>query len=194
MADPVPLAPLGGVAAAAGLAVAIAEEGPVAMIALRGTLSDPGFGAAVTAAAGLSLPPVRRIASERGRTLLWFSPDELLLLAPFAEGPALTEALAGALSGQHAMALDVSGARALFRLEGDAAREVLAKGVPADLSRAAFGVGDVRRSHMGQIAVAFWQEAERPDLFRLLCARSVAGYAFDWLAAAANPRGLPGVL
>lgn len=194
MADPVPLAPLGGVAAASGLAVGIAEEGPLAMIVLRGTLTDPAFAGAVTGVAGLPVPQVRRFATGRGRTLLWFSPDELLLLAPFADGPALTQALSDALSGLHAMALDVSGARALFRLEGDAAREVLAKGVPADLSRAAFGVGEVRRSHMGQIAVAFWQEAERPDLFRLLCARSVAGYAFDWLVAAANPRGMPGVL
>jgi sarcosine oxidase subunit gamma len=67
---------------------------------------------------------------------------------------------------------------------------VLAKGAPVDLAPAAFGVGDFRRTRLGQVAAAFWMPA--PDTFELMCFRSVAGYVADWLANAARPGSLAG--
>jgi len=88
----------------------------------------------------------------------------------------------------------VSDARATFRLTGAGAREVVAKGMPADLSRRAFGAGAARRSHLGPVAAAVWVVAEAPETLELVCARSVAGHVFDWLATSAREGTLPGVL
>ena len=72
---------------------------------------------------------------------------------------------------------------------------MLAKGAPADLSRAAFGPGDFRRTRLGQIAAAFWQvEGAGTETFELICFRSVAAHAFYWLGAAARKGSLPGFL
>ena len=86
----------------------------------------------------------------------------------------------------------MSDARAVFRLDGPGAREVLAKGAPVDLAPAAFGPGDFRRTRLGQVAAAFWMP--EPEVFDLMCFRSVAGFVADWLATAARPGSLPGFL
>jgi len=118
------------------------------------------------------------------------SPDELMLLGPPEATAARLAALGEALAGAHHLAVDVSDARAAFVLEGFAAREVLARGAPVDLSPAAFGVGDVRRTRLGQVAVALWSPA--PEVFELMCFRSVADFVHDWLrhACAAPAAGL----
>lgn len=187
-----PVAPLGGVCAAEGLSCAIAEVVGVGAITLRGALADPAFAAAVAAEAGVAVPPLRRVAATPSRALLWMSPDELMLRLPRAEvAPALAR-LRAALADVHHLAEDVSDARATFRLTGAGARAVLAKGAPVDLARAAFRPGDLRRTHLGQIACAFWLLGEAPDVFELVVFRSVAGYAFDWLLAAASRAADPG--
>ena len=114
------------------------------------------------------------------------APDEALLVLPHGDAGAVIAALDESLAGEHHLAVDVSDARALLRLSGDNAREVIAKGAPADLSRTAFGPGDLRRTRLGQLAVAFWQVSEAPDVFHLFCFRSVAAHVFDWLRVSAR--------
>lgn len=173
-------------------------EGPmdVGMLALRADLSSPPVKRALKAAFGAPVPGVRRIApgaKGHGAQIAWMAPDELLILlesaADAAEAlPALEAALGGA-----ALALDVSAARVLFRLHGPGAREVLAKGAPADLRPAAFGPGDFRRTRLGQIAAAFWAE-EGGEAMGLVCHRSVADHAALWLTRAARPEARVGVM
>jgi len=146
----------------------------------------------VAAAMGLDAPGVRRIEASGDRAMAWMSPDEWLLMAPMADGPALTRAVEAALGDRHALVVDVSDARALFRVEGPGAREVLAKGAPVDLSEAGFGHGDFRRTRLGQVACAFWMV--RDDAFELVCFRSVAAHVGAWLVNAARPGSLPAVL
>ena len=62
------------------------------------------------------------------------STDELLVLVPYAEVEAKLAAMTNALSGTHALAVNVSDARAVFRVSGPVAREVLGKLAPVDLS------------------------------------------------------------
>ena len=100
------------------------------MVTLRADLSDAAVAGAVKTAVGSDMPDVRK-ATE---TALWMSPDELLLLTPYGEAGVAVDKLTEALSGVHHLAVDVSDARTMFKLEGDAAREVLAKGAPVDLS------------------------------------------------------------
>jgi sarcosine oxidase subunit gamma len=168
---------------------------PCAMIALR---ADPETdGAAIAAATGVAMPGQRRITVDGDRALAWMSPDELLVMAPKAEAAAMLAALDDALAGRHHLAVDLSDARARFRIDGPGAREVIAKGAPVDMASPAFrpvegGAGDFRRSRLGQIAAAFWMPGD--DVVELVCFRSVAGYAEAWLRQASRAGSLPGVL
>lgn len=194
MSEITPISALAGAARRAGLAVSVEEGGLQGMATIRGDLSDPAIMDSVTAIAGVALPAPRRIERAGDRALAWMAPDELLLLAPYAATPGLAAALSARFGDRFALAETVSDARALFRLTGEGAREVIAKGAPVDLARGAFGPGDLRRSHLGQVAVAFWQSARTPETFELVCFRSVAAYVFDWLCASATEESLPGVL
>lgn len=166
--------------------VAVREAGLRGMVTLRADLSDARVMAAVRKAAGVAVPAVRRIALEGGRGAGWMSPDELLILVPYAEAAATVAALETALDGLHHLAVDVSDARAVFRVEGDAVREVMAKLSPTDLAPDAFGEGELRRSRLAQVQAAFWLE---DGGFTVVCFRSVAQYVFDVLRLSATPGG-----
>jgi sarcosine oxidase subunit gamma len=160
------------------------------MVTLRVDLGAPGLAAAVGAATGCAMPETRRITFADGNAVAWMAPDELMLFrAPGGAGAAV-ETLAAMLGTAHHLAVDVSDARLLFRIEGPGAREVLGKGAPVDLAPDAFGPGDFRRTRLGQVAVAFWMP--EPEAFELMCFRSVGGFVADWLAHAARPGSLPG--
>ncbi|MEC3863378.1 sarcosine oxidase subunit gamma family protein [Mesobacterium sp. TK19101] len=163
----------------------IADAGPVGMITLRGTFEDEAFGDTLSIVAGLALPGERRLSANGDRSLLWMSPDELLLICSYYEAPRLTEQLAEALADTHALVLNVSDARAMFTLTGVLSREVLAKLSPTDVAPDAFAEGDVRRTHLGQVAAGFWMEAD--GTIRIVCFRSVAQYMFDLLCTVAVP-------
>jgi len=169
----------------------IEEAGPQGMITLRGDLSSKPVKAAVTAAIGAKVPGQREVVQGKTGTALWMSPDELLLLCPYDQVAATLDKVIAALGNAHALAVDVSDARALFSVSGPAAREVLAKLCPVDLSPAAFAPGAIRRTRMAQVAAAIWLEGE--DSFRVICFRSVADYAFNVLKAAAQPGSAVGV-
>ena len=162
--------------------VTVRDGGPVGMVTLRGDLSSEPFQKAVGEVAGVFLPERGRISIEGDRALAWMSPDELLLLTPDAQGAVAV--LSNALAGQHFMAVEVSDARAFIVLEGAGVRDVLAKLAPVDLHPDAFAVGQFRRSHLGQVAAAFWLSAE--DRAHVICFRSVAEYMFDLLSQSAR--------
>ena len=176
-----PLSALAG-ARYAGLAT-IEEAGLQGMITLRGDLSSKTLQKAVKAATGATVPQTRRISTSDTGAVAWMSPDELLLLCPYDEVQTRLRALTKALAKTHALAVNVSDARALFRVSGPGARDVMAKLCPVDLSPEAFRPGMFRRTRMAQIPAAFWLEDE--DSFRIVCFRSVARYAFDLLKTAA---------
>lgn len=159
---------------------------PCGMIALRGTFADDSFQAAL-AECDLPIPDARRIATapDGARRVGWMSPDELLVLCPAAERAELCARLETALAGQHALVADVSAMRARFALTGPAARVALAKLCPVDLAR--FGIGDLRRTRMAQVAAAFWMTGE--DAFEIVCFRSVADYVEPLLTGAARHTG-----
>lgn len=161
----------------------VEETGLSGMIALRGDLGLAAVKKAASAASGTPMPgKLEAVMSDTGG-LCWMSPDELLVLCPYDEVQARLGALTSALAKTHALAVNVSDARALFRVSGPGAREVMAKLCPVDLSPEAFRPGMFRRTRMAQIPAAFWLEDE--ESFRIVCFRSVARYAFDLLKTAA---------
>jgi sarcosine oxidase subunit gamma len=173
-------------AEATGL-VTVREMGLQGMVTLRADLSAAAEG--VTRVTGADMPATRGITKGDGRAVAWMSPDELLILCDYNRAPKLASDLSQALSGQHHLVVNVSDARAMFRLDGEAGslRDVLAKITPADLSREALGPGEMRRTRLQQAAGAIWFESETEA--RAICFRSVAKYVFDLLTMSAKTGG-----
>lgn len=158
----------------------VREIGPLGMVTLRAK-DLKSLGKAVKAAVGTKVPAQRRIETVGERACAWMSPDEYLLLMPYPEVANALAAIAKALAGDHHLAVDVSDARAVFRIEGDAADRVLRKLCPADFDRLL--PGEVRRTRAAQVAVAFWQQ---DGGFTLVSFRSVAGYVMGLLTHSAR--------
>lgn len=160
--------------------VTVREIGPLGMISLRAKPDVKGLAAALKVAAGL--PEQRRIVTDGEKATAWMSPDEYLLILPYDGVGKAMEALAKKLEGQHHLAANVSDARAVFRVEGDKADQVMAKLCPADLVTLA--PNEVRRTRAAQVAVAFWKDETG---YTLVCFRSVAGYVMGLLEHSAQP-------
>ncbi|MEM6489992.1 MAG: sarcosine oxidase subunit gamma family protein [Pseudomonadota bacterium] len=154
-------------------------------VSLKADLSAEAVRTAVEALIGTLPPGPLKVAEGPGGAAVWMASDELLLLVP--DPAAAVTALEASLADQHALALDVSSARAMFRLSGPGVREVLAKGAPVDLRPAAFPPGTARRTHLGQVAVGFWLMPAGGERFTLICFRSVASYVEAWLREGAAP-------
>lgn len=174
-----PLSALGG-ASFTGFAQ-LREIGPLGMISLRAK-DIAGLADAVKAVTGTALPAVRRIEVAGDCACGWMSPDEYLLVMPYGAVAAAMATLGAALAGQHFLAADVSDARAVFRVEGPKAAEVLAKLAPVDF--ASLQTGELRRTRAAQVAAAFWQQ---DGGYTVVCFRSVGRYVFDLLASSALP-------
>lgn len=170
---------LGGVVDADGI-VDISEVGPQGMITLRGDLSDAPVRKAVEKI-GCSLPEQRKITHAEHVSVAWMSPDELLILCPYAQVASTVTALQDALGDAHALVANVSDARAMFRVCGAQTREVIAKLAPVDLAPDAFAPGDFRRTRFAQTAAAFYLRDE--ETCEIVCFRSTGQYMFDLLKA-----------
>ena len=160
----------------------IREIGPLGMISLRCDLADPVLPATIKAVTGTKLPAVRRIEVRQGKVAGWMSPDELILIVPYNDVAKNIEMIEKKLTGSHHLAVDVSDARAVFRIEGPKAQEVLMKLTPVDFS--ALAPGELRRTRVAQVAAAFWAEG---DGYTVISFRSVAGYVMGLLEHSAQP-------
>ncbi len=159
----------------------IREIGPVGMITLRAK-GLKSLDKVIKAVVGTKVPAQRQIEVNGETACAWMSPDEYLLVLPYAEVTKALAVLAKSLQGQHYLAADVSDARAVFRIEGARAADVLRKLSPADLD--SLTPQELRRSRVAQVPAAFWQQN---DGFTLVCYRSVAGYVMGLLTHAAQP-------
>lgn len=162
----------------------VSEDGLHGMITLRGNLASTKLKSAAKAATGVAVPKTGAVALGDEGGICWMSPDELLLMVPYEDVAECLAALQNALAKEHALAVDVSDARAVFTVRGPHARDVLAKLAPVDLSPDAFAPGMIRRTRLAQVPAAFWMTDD--DAFQIVCFRSVAQYVFDLLSVAAQ--------
>lgn len=160
----------------------ITEVGPLGMISLRAKPDVKGLAEAIKAAVGTGVPGQREIEIAGGKAAGWMSPDEYLLVLPYGETDAALAAIAQAFGGAHHLAVVVSDARAVFRVEGAKADQVLAKLSPVDF--ATLGPKELRRTRAAQVAAAFWKDG---DGYTLVCFRSVASYVMGLLTHSAMP-------
>lgn len=158
----------------------VREIGPLGMITLRCDLAEKPLATALKKL-GLAVPAARRILHKDARSVGWMSPDELLIILPYADVSQTLETLRNALAKIHFLAADVSDARAVFRIEGPKADQVLAKLCPVDLAR--LEPGELRRTRAAQVAAAFWVV---DGGYTLVSFRSVAAYVMALLSASAT--------
>lgn len=174
---------LGGVSWSDGIATIV--EAPLqGMITLRADLSDKAVRKVLKSVAKVDVPGPREANGVGERGLCWMSPDEILVLCPYASVAEDLATIQSALAGIHALAVDVSDARAMFSVKGSAAREVMAKLAPVDLAPGHFEPGMFRRTRIAQVAAAFWMPND--ETFQIVCFRSQAQYMFDLLKVAAQ--------
>ena len=155
------------------------------MITLRGDLSTSAVKNAATGVAAVDMPARGQANCVEDRGIAWMSPDELLVLCPYDTVEANVDKMRATLGDAHALAVDVSDARATFLVEGTHAREVLAKLAPVDLAPDAFVPGMFRRTRLAQVPAAFWMRDAQT--FQIVCFRSHAHYVHDLLKTAAAP-------
>ncbi|MFM7654067.1 MAG: sarcosine oxidase subunit gamma [Paracoccaceae bacterium] len=132
----------------------IHEIGPLGMISLRAKPDVKQLAKAVKAAVGTKLPAQRRIEVAGDRACGWMSPDEYLLILPYGETGAAMAAIAKEMGAAHHLAAVVSDARAVFRVEGEKAEQVLAKLSPVDFAK--LEPNELRRTRTAQVAAAMY--------------------------------------
>lgn len=168
-----------------------ASEAPLAdiqqvapgMITLRAP--QDGQLAELLSGLGLGLPQLRQMTGFSTGQVGWMSPDELLILCPREAVTPLLARLTQSLMGHHHLAVDVSDARTMFRVDGGAVSQVLAKLSPSDVLGGDFPLGELRRTRLAQVPAAFWRDQ---DGFSVICFRSVGQYVHDLLTGAVRPR------
>jgi len=140
--------------------------------------------AALHSAYGVELPiePGRRVEGE-SIALAWAGPNQWLAMAERADGRDLERELKKALAGL-ASVVDQSDGRAVVRISGPRARDVLAKGLPIDLHPRTFRPGDVAITHASHIGILFWMLDDAPT-YEAAMFRSYAESFSHWLDEAA---------
>jgi sarcosine oxidase subunit gamma len=165
-----------------GLSVSLAEVSDRAMIDLRGSLDDATFKSAAKSVLGVELPATPRTSASKGEvTVLWMSTDQWLVTVPRDAGHALLKSLRDKLGSAFSLACDVSDARAIIRVSGERAREVLMKGTSVDMTAPDVAPGWVRRILFADVAAACHMSATKPDTFDVYVFRSNADYVWEWL-------------
>jgi len=174
--------------APAGLGAEVSAVPSQGMVALRGDLADAGFAAALQAATGCAMPETRRSSTAGDNRALWMSPDEVMVFCPWGDAPGIVTAFMEKAGDSHVLALDVSDARAVFRVAGEKAWRVLAKGAPVDLAPGRFDTGEVRRTRIATVAAGIVKTGD--DSFEVFCFRSYAEYLWLWLCTGAGADSL----
>ena len=120
MSEALIITPLHDRQAPDGLAIGMSEIVDRGMIDLRGGPKDKKFMAAAGAALGLALPATPRTSAGKGGVVcLWMSPDQWLITCPRKQVGDLLAKLNAGLEGIHSLAVDMSDARTIIRLEGE---------------------------------------------------------------------------
>jgi len=153
---------------------------PASRYILRG---GPVVRAAAETAAGVGIPlEACRALTRDGRAALWLGPDEWLLIAPEAQGTALSDSLTTALARLPHSLVDVGHRQSGCELRGAQAATLLAAGCPLDLDANAFPVGMCTRTVLAKAEVVLWRTAAA--VFRIEVARSYVAYVSEFLAEA----------
>lgn len=168
--------------AATAPAAILTEEPFVTMVDLWADPTGPG-GAEAARLLGLNSLPATpgTCASGTDTTVIWFGPQEWLVISTQRGGEALETELHEAVAAAGGAAVDVSAQRTTVRLRGAHARDVLAKGCSLDLHPRVFGPGAAAQTMLALAAVVLIPLDDKGTDYRIIVRSSFAGYLADWL-------------
>jgi methylglutamate dehydrogenase subunit D len=167
-------------AASAEARVSLSESRPASLLQVAAwpdTLAT--VEAVVGELLGLGVPPLGTAVADPNLTIAAIAPGRFLIAGI---APDLAPRLEAALPSEDAAVTDLSHGRVILRLQGDAAAELLAKGVALDLHPAAFPPGRVAQTAIHHIDVLLHRRAA--DSFDLWALRGFAEALAEWLVDA----------
>jgi len=166
--------------------LACAERPFLGHINLRGDADDSRFVAAVAHVVGTAVPTASNTVTHGDDNVVyWLGPDEWLIVTPAEREAAIAGGLRAALAGLFVAVTEISGGQTVVTLQGDAARELLAKGCPLDLHSRVFGIDRCAQSHLAKAPILIRQVDAAPS-FEIVVRRSFADYLWTWLEDAAS--------
>jgi methylglutamate dehydrogenase subunit D len=142
---------------------------------------------AVLDISGLELPQRPGRVAANGVALIGMARGQWLAVAEGEKGTVLLARLNEALSGLAAI-VDQSDAKAILRLAGCRARDVLAKGCALDLNGRAFKPQDAATTQIALIPCQLWQLDDAPT-YELAVPLSYARSFWSWLTTSAAEYG-----
>ena len=166
---------------AAGGAPVVMAERRVDIVQVMGTE------ATVRDIAGLALPKPGRAEIAGNAMAVWIQPSSWLVIRPRGTEGSLARTLADASGGAVAV-VDQSHGRAVLRLSGTDARDVLAKGCRLDLHPRAFSAGSAATTTIDHITVTIVQIDAAPT-YDLVLPANFAEAFLDWLRMSAAEFG-----
>jgi len=153
---------------------------------IRGRTDSAAFVSAVEGVLGGVLPEANNtFVTHNNFTVLWFGPDEWLVLTPSGQETKLISALRKEFGDLFAAATDVTGGYTAVDISGSAAAELLRKGSTIDFHSSVFGVGQCVQTLLGKTGVAIYHNSEAPN-YRVIIRRSFADYLGLWLLDASR--------
>ena len=155
----------------------------VGYLNLRGAASSAEFLAAVAKVTAHALPVVSNTVVSAAHDIYWLGPDEWLLVGDSAGISDLSPALTAAVAAMHASVNDLSGAYVTYRLSGDNARLLLAKGCSLDLEGSAFSYGACAQTGLAKANVVL-RPLQNNGGVDIIVRRSFADYVWQWLLRA----------
>jgi len=159
-----------------GLATVAARKGKAAALA-----------AAVRTAYGTGLPSDSTVATGPTVAFIGMAPGQWFAVSERLANGALADDLTAKLAGL-ASITDQSDGRAVVRIAGPRAREVLAKGLPIDLHPGVFRTGSAATSTISHMGVQIWQADDAPT-YDIAVFRGFAGSFLRWITSSAAEFG-----
>jgi sarcosine oxidase subunit gamma len=155
----------------------------IAYVNLRGDSQNAELQAAVRDVCKTALPDEANTVVGEACMIFWLGPDEWMLVGDNMESAGLAPELAAKLADQHVAINDVSGGLVCYRLLGDNARRLLAKGCTLDLHPDVFGVGKCAQTGLAKAGVLI-RPLPGGSGYDLIVRRSFADYLWQWLLRA----------
>lgn len=153
---------------------------------LRGRPDNEKFMRAAQTVLELDLPlEANTTVSNTKLTILWYGPDEWLILTKENKQQALLEKLRESLASTFAAVTDNSGGNTVLEVSGTAARDFLSKGTTIDLHPSVFKVGDCAQTVLAHAGMTIYQYSDAPE-FGVIIRRSFSDYLGTWLLDAAR--------
>jgi heterotetrameric sarcosine oxidase gamma subunit len=173
---------------AGAAAVTIGERidlGLATVMVRKGRQGD--LAVAAERAYGVMLPAGSRLAPGPKAGFIGTGPGQWFVVSETLRNGALARDLAENFRGLASIS-DQSDGRAVVRISGAKARDVLARGLPIDLDPRVFKPGDAATSLISYIGVQLWQVDENPT-FDIAVFRGFAQSFWGWLSASAGEFG-----